>query len=136
MMARRSLWLVVMALVSASACADATGPAAADANGRWEGTLSHPSWDGGSLSLSLIDANGVVSGSYQLRLSRRAGSRAQVEQSSGQIHGSSANGRLTLIMERSRGEQWLLEGRLDGSSASGDWSANTTRVGGSFSVSR
>jgi hypothetical protein len=36
------------------------------------------------------------------------GGRACVEQSGGRIHGSSSNGQVNLVLERSDGEQWVL----------------------------
>jgi hypothetical protein len=129
--------MALLAVVGlASACADTSGPEAApDAGGTWEGTLTHPSYDGGALRLTLIDANGALSGSYRLILSKRVGGRASVEQSSGQVTGSSTGGRLRLLLPRSDGEQWLLDGVLTGSRAQGPWS--TARgVRGNFNVSR
>jgi len=136
MTAKRSLsMLMLVAAAAAGACTNPTGPDVADANGRWEGTLTHPAYDGGALSLSLVDANGAVSGSYRLILSRRVNGRALVEQSGGNVTGSSTGGRLTLSLARSRGDAWLLEGRLDGSHANGEWSTST-RITGTFDVSR
>lgn len=136
MTVRRSLWMVLVTVLAASACSDATGPEALDANGQWAGSFTHPAYDGGSLSMVLTDANGAVEGTYRLRLTRvGSNGRAFVEQSGGRIMGSSSNGRLTLRMLRSNGEEWLLEGRLGEASAQGDWS--TTRgVRGTFAVNR
>jgi hypothetical protein len=126
--------LAVVAL--ASACADTSGPEAApDAGGIWAGTLTHPSYDGGALTLTLVDANGAVTGSYRLTLSRRVGSRVSVEQSGGQLSGSSTNGRLRVLLQRSGGDQWLLDGALNGSRSQGAWT-NTRGVGGQFTVAR
>lgn len=127
---------MVLAAATTAACADSTGPEAdPDANGSWAGSMTHPAYDGGALSLQLTDANGAVEGTYRLILSKRVGGRAQVEQSSGRASGSSANGRLTLRLERSRGDEWLLEGRLDGSQADGEWS--TTRgIRGTWDIAR
>jgi hypothetical protein len=136
MLARRGFWLVLLAATMTGACSDTSGPdEQPDANGTWAGTLTHPAYDGGSLTLTLIDANGAVSGNYKLILSKRVGSRVGVEQSGGRITGSVANRKLTLMMERSDGDSWLLEGSLDNSTANGEWS-NSRRVRGSFAVNR
>jgi hypothetical protein len=137
MTARRSLSILMVVTATAmAACSDATGPESrADANGAWAGSMTHPSYDGGALSFNLTDANGAVEGTYRLILSKRVGGRVAVEQSGGRVSGSSANGRLTLRMERSGGDEWLLEARLDGSRATGEWSTEH-RVRGTFEVTR
>jgi hypothetical protein len=137
MHARRffSMTMVAVAMTMA-ACSDSTGPDAdPDANGAWAGSLTHPAYDGGALSLQLTDANGAVEGTYRLILSKRVGGRASVEQSGGLVTGSSANGRLTLRLQRVGGDEWLLEGRIDGSHADGDWST-TRAVRGTWDVTR
>jgi hypothetical protein len=123
-------------VVLASACADSTGPSTApDVGGRWKGTLTHPSYDGGALTLNMIDANGAVSGNYVLILSKRVGSRVSVEESRGPLNGSSTKGRLRLFLTRPGGDEWLLDGVTSGPRAQGDWTSER-RVQGSFSVSR
>lgn len=129
--------VVLLAVAVAAGCADATGPESdADVTGAWSGAFSHPSYDSGSLSMSLLDVNGEVSGTYRLRLVRSlANGRNYVQASGGQVTGSSANGRLNLRLSRTD-EDWLLEGRLSGANrANGEWS--TLRgVRGSFDIER
>lgn len=137
MRTRRNSWMALLAVVAlGSACTDTTGPEATlDAGGTWEGTLTHPSYDGGALTLTLVDANGTISGNYRLILAKRVGGRTMVEQSAGELSGSSTNGRLRLLLQRSDGEPWLLDGDLTDSRSHGDWS--TTRgVRGNFDVAR
>jgi hypothetical protein len=135
MWARRNISMVMLAVAMTAACSDLSGPdEQPNASGTWQGTLTHPSFDGGALTLTLIDGNGQISGSYKLVLSRRVGSRGYVEQSGGQVTGSSSDGRIWLSLKRSNGDEWLLEGALGRSSARGEWSSSS-RINGTFDVS-
>ncbi len=136
MRARRNLWMLVLAVAVTGACKDMSGPETEpDVSGTWQGTLSHPAYDGGALTLTLIDANGQVSGNYRLILSKRVGSRASVEQSGGELTGSAANGRVHLRLKRTGGDEWLLDGEVNGGRVQGEWS-NGVGVRGTFGVSR
>ena len=138
MRTRSRFWLALTALaVLTSACSDTTGPGAEpDAGGTWQGSLTHPSYDGGALTLTLIDANGTVTGTYRLILSMRVGSRVGVEQSGGNVSGSFANDRLRLLLQRTNGNQWMLDGEVNRSRAEGTWTSGVGAANGTFSVSR
>jgi hypothetical protein len=131
------LGTLLAAGVTSGACSDATGPEPVrDASGAWSGPFNHPAYDGGSLSMNLIDVRGTISGTYTLRLSRgsRDSGRVFVETSSGKVTGASGDGRLTLSLSRTDGE-WILAGRFTGqNSASGDWLLGN--VNGDFEIER
>jgi len=59
---------VILSFIACSEESDPMSPGLTNITGEWEGTLNHPGYDSGTLSLQLLQSNDNLSGSFTMRL--------------------------------------------------------------------
>ena len=127
--------LLVTVILSFIACteeSDPMSPGLTNITGEWEGTLNHPGYDSGTLSLQLLQSNDNLSGSFTMRLVKNN----NVQNYGGTITGakiSSNNYNLSLINSNFT---WICDLNLNLTTLSGDWESSTSSISGSLSVQK
>ncbi|HEX9739694.1 MAG TPA: hypothetical protein VGA29_02875 [Ignavibacteriaceae bacterium] len=127
--------LLVTVILSFIACteeSDPMSPGLTNITGEWEGTLNHPGYDSGTLSLQLLQSNDNLSGSFTMRLVKNN----NVQNYGGTITGakiSSNNYNLSLINSNFT---WICDLNLNSTTLSGDWESSTSTISGSLSVQK
>jgi len=127
--------LLVTVILSFIACteeSDPMSPGLTNITGEWEGTLNHPGYDSGTLSLQLLQSNDNLSGNFTMRLVKNN----NVQNYGGTITGakiSSNNYNLSLINSNFT---WICDLNLNSTTLSGDWESSTSTISGSLSVQK
>ena len=127
--------LLVTVILSFIACteeSDPMSPELSNITGEWEGTLNHPGYDSGTLSLQLLQSNDNLSGSFTMRLVKNN----NIQNYGGTITGakiSSNNYNLSLINSNFT---WICDLNLNSTTLSGDWESSTSTISGSLSVQK
>ena len=127
--------LLVTVILSFIACteeSDPMSPGLTNITGEWEGTLNHPGYDSGTLSLQLLQSNDNLSGSFTMRLVKNN----NVQNYGGTITGakiSSNNYNLSLVGSNFT---WICDLNLNSTTLSGDWESSTNSISGSLSVQK
>ena len=61
--------ILLVAVLSFSACSeDPVSPQLENISGKWDGQFNHPGYDGGSITLNVLENNSNLSGSFVMRL--------------------------------------------------------------------
>jgi len=127
--------LLTTIILSFAACSeenDPMSPELTNITGEWEGTLNHPGYDSGTLSLQLLQSNDNLSGSFTMRLVKNN----NIQNYGGTITGakiSSNNYNLSLINSNFT---WICDLNLNSTTLSGDWGSSTSSISGSLSVQK
>ena len=123
---------IILNFVACSEENDPMSPELSNITGEWEGTLNHPGYDSGTLSLQLLQSNDNLSGSFTMRLVKNN----NVQNYGGTITGakiSSNNYNLSLINSNFT---WICDLNLNSTTLSGDWESSTSTISGSLSVQK
>jgi hypothetical protein len=123
---------IILNFVACSEENDPMSPGLTNITGEWEGTLNHPGYDSGTLSLQLLQSNDNLSGSFTMRLVKNN----NVQNYGGTITGakiSSNNYNLSLINSNFT---WICDLNLNSTTLSGDWESSTSSISGSLSVQK
>jgi hypothetical protein len=123
---------IILNFVACSEENDPMSPGLTNITGEWEGTLNHPGYDSGTLSLQLLQSNDNLSGSFTMRLVKNN----NVQNYGGTITGakiSSNNYNLSLINSNFT---WICDLNLNSTTLSGDWESSTSTISGSLSVQK
>jgi hypothetical protein len=123
---------IILNFVACSEENDPMSPELSNITGEWEGTLNHPGYDSGTLSLQLLQSNDNLSGSFTMRLVKNN----NVQNYGGTITGakiSSNNYNLSLINSNFT---WICDLNLNSTTLSGDWESSTSSISGSLSVQK
>ena len=104
-------------------------------SGKWEGPITHPAYDGGTVRLSILDDNGSISGTFTMRLSKNN----FVQNYSGSVSGAKViSNNYSLQLEGSN-FTWICDLNLNSKSLtlSGDWESNqNSGIQGTVSVDK
>jgi hypothetical protein len=123
---------IILNFVACSEENDPMSPELSNITGEWEGTLNHPGYDSGTLSLQLLQSNDNLSGNFTMRLVKNN----NVQNYGGTITGakiSSNNYNLSLINSNFT---WICDLNLNSTTLSGDWESSTSTISGSLSVQK
>ena len=123
---------IVLSFVACSEESDPLSPELSNVSGKWDGTISHPAYDSGALTLQLLQSNDNLSGSFTMRLVKNN----NVQNYGGTITGakiSSNNYNLSLVGSNFT---WICDLNLNSTTLSGDWESSTSSLSGSLSVQK
>jgi hypothetical protein len=127
--------LISTAILSFGACSeenDPMSPEITNISGKWEGTIDHPGYDSGTLSLQLQQSEDNISGSFTMRLVKNNGVENYGGTLSGEKTGSN-NYSVTLI---GTNFTWISDLTLNSVTLSGNWESSNTSLSGSLSVQK
>jgi len=125
--------LLATIILSFGACSeDPVSPELTNVSGKWDGTINHPGYDSGTLTLQILQSNDNISGTFTMRLVKNN----SVQNYGGTITGakiSSNNYNLSLINSNFT---WICDLNLNSTTLSGDWESSTSSISGSLSVQK
>ncbi len=104
-------------------------------SGKWEGPITHPAYDGGTVKLSILDDNGSISGTFTMRLSKNN----FVQNYSGSVSGAKVSSNNYSLQLEGSNFTWICDLNLNSKSLtlSGDWESNqNSGIQGTVSVDK
>ena len=140
--AKRSLNTILMVTVlimislSLAACSKDSNPAGppeiTNISGKWEGQISHPAYDGGSISMTILQNDNNVSGSFRMRLVRGN----MVQQYGGTVAGAKISDQNYTLTLTGTDFTWICNMNLSSNTLSGDWESSRSSISGTISVEK
>ncbi len=123
---------LLMLIISLSACSkDPVSPQPSNISGSWEGSITHPAYTGGSLTLNILQTDNSISGTFRMRLVKGN----FVQQYSGTIDGAKTNENNFNIWLKGTNFTWMSELNLNSNTLKGNWSSTTVNgIKGTISV--
>jgi hypothetical protein len=131
--------ILIMLVINFSACSeDPVTPELENISGKWEGPFEHPGYDGGSVTLNIIDNDGNLSGSFTMRLVRVNGTRNFVQTYGGTITGSKVSNNNYLVNLEGPDFMWVCDLDLNSKNVTlnGDWESSQSSLSGTMSTTK
>lgn len=126
--------LIIMSL-SLAACSKDSNPAAPEItniSGKWEGQISHPAYDGGSISMTVLQNDNNISGSFRMTLVRGN----MVQQYGGTVAGAKISDQNYTLTLTGSNFTWICNMNLSSNTLSGSWESSRSSISGTISVEK
>jgi len=134
--------LVILAILllamNFTACSeDPVTPELENISGKWEGPIEHPGYDGGAITLNILDNDGNLSGSFTMRLVK-TGNHNQVTNYGGSITGAKVSNNNYVLNLEGSGFTWICNLNLSSKDVtlSGSWESSQTSISGTLSTTK
>lgn len=127
--------LLSTAILSFGACSeenDPMSPEITNISGKWDGTIEHPGYDSGTLSLQILQNDDNISGSFTMRLVKNNG----VENYGGTLSGAKTGNNKYSISLTGTNFTWISDLALNSVTLSGGWESSSNSLSGSLSVQK
>ena len=123
---------IILSFVACSEENDPMSPELTNITGKWEGTLNHPGYDSGTLTLQIIQSNDNISGDYTMRLVKNN----NVQNYSGTLSGAKTGNNNYSITMTVTTTTWICSLTLNSVTLSGRWESSSTSLSGTLSVQK
>lgn len=130
-----NIGLLSMAILSFGACSedsDPMSPELTNVTGKWDGTITHPSYDSGTITLQILQNDDNISGSYTMRFVKSNGA----ENYAGSLSGAKTGNNKYSIILTGINFSWISDLTLNSLTLSGDWESSSNSLSGSLSVQK
>jgi hypothetical protein len=127
--------LLSTAILSFGACSeesDPMSPELTNVTGKWDGTINHPGFDSGTISLQILQYDDNISGSFAMRLVKSNGA----ENYGGTITGAKINSNNYNLSLVGLNFTWICDLKLNSTTLSGGWESSSSPLSGSLSVQK
>ena len=127
--------LLSTAILSFGACSeesDPISPKITNITGKWDGTIDHPAYDSGTLSLQILQNDDNISGSFTMRLVKNNG----VENYGGTLSGAKTGNNKYSITLTGTNFTWISDLTLNSVTLSGGWESSSRPISGTLSVNK
>ena len=130
--------LAILALNFSACSEDPMTPEIENISGKWEGSLEHPGYDGGSVKLNILDNDGNLSGSFTMRLVRVYENRNFVQTYGGTITGAKVSNNNYMLNLEGSSFTWICNLDLNSKdlTLSGSWESSQTSISGTMSTTK
>jgi hypothetical protein len=120
-------------ILSFGACSeDPVSPELTNVSGEWDGTISHPGYDSGTITIQILQSDDNMSGSFTMRLVKNN----SVQNYSGTLDGSKISNKNYNLWLIGSNFTWICDLNLNSTTLSGDWESSTSSISGSLSVQK
>jgi len=123
---------VILSFFACSEENDLMSPELTNITGKWEGTLSHPGYDFGMLTLQILQADESISGSFTLILKKDN----RVSNYGGSISGAKTGLNNYSISLINTNFTWISSLSQSSSTLSGIWESMSNSLSGSLSIQK
>lgn len=127
--------LLTTAILSFSACSeenDPMSPEITNISGKWDGTIDHPGYDSGTISLQILQNDDNITGSYTMRFVKNNGA----ENYGGTLSGAKTGNNKYSITITGINFTWICDLTLNSVTLSGSWESSSNSLSGSLSVQK
>ena len=131
--------VLLMLALNFSACSeDPVTPELENISGKWEGPFQHPAYDGGSVTLNILDNDGNLSGSFTMRLVKVYENRNFVQTYGGTITGAKVSNNNYVLNLEGPNFTWVCDLDLNSKNVtlSGDWESTQSSLSGTVSTTK
>ena len=125
---------LLTAIINFTACSEENPVSTQIENisGKWNGSLSHPGYDSGTISLNILQNNNNLSGTFTMRLVKNNG----VQNYSGTIAGAKTSDKNFSLSLIGSNFTWISDLNLNSTILSGDWESSGSSLSGTLSVQK
>lgn len=125
---------VLLAVISFTACSEEpTSPELENISGLWDGSLNHPGYDSGTISLNVLESSNNLSGTFTMRLNKNN----SVQNYSGTIAGAKTSAKNYSVSLIGSNFNWVCTVNLNSSTLNGNWESTTNSgLSGTLSVQK
>jgi hypothetical protein len=127
--------LLSTAILSFGACSeesDPMSPEITNISGKWDGTIDHPGYDSGTLSLQILQNDDNIGGCFTMRLVKNNG----VENYGGALSGAKTGNNKYSITLTGTNFTWISDLALNSVTLSGGWESASNGPSGTLSVQK
>jgi hypothetical protein len=127
--------LLSTAILSFGACSeesDPVSPEITNITGKWDGTIDHPGYDSGTLSLQILQNDDNISGSFTMRLVKSNGA----ENYGGTLSGAKTGSSKYSVTLTGTNFTWISDLTLNSVTLSGGWESSRNSLSGTLSVNK
>lgn len=127
--------LLSTAILTFGACSeesDPVSPEITNITGKWDGTIDHPGYDSGTLSLQILQNDDNISGSFTMRLVKSNGA----ENYGGTLSGAKTGNNNYSISLTGTNFTWISNLTLNSVTLSGNWESSSNSLSGSLLVQK
>ena len=126
--------VLLLLAINFSACSedDPVSPQLENISGKWDGTINHPGYDSGTITINILQSDNNLSGSFTMRLVKNNA----VSNYSGTIEGAKTSNRNFSLSLIGSNFTWISDLNLNSTTLSGDWESATSSLSGSLSVQK
>lgn len=127
--------LLSTAILTFGACSeesDPVSPEITNITGKWDGTIDHPGYDSGTLSLQILQNDDNISGSFTMRLVKSNGA----ENYGGTLSGAKTGNNKYSISLTGTNFTWISNLTLNSVTLSGNWESSSNSLSGSLLVQK
>lgn len=123
---------VILSFAACSEESDPMSPEITNISGKWDGTIDHPGYDSGTLSLQILQNDDNISGSFTMRFVKNNG----VENYGGTLSGAKTGNSNYSITITGTNFTWISDLTLNSVTLSGGWESSANSLSGSLSVQK
>lgn len=127
--------LLSTAILTFGACSeenDPISPEITNISGKWDGTIDHPGYESGTISLQILQNDDNISGSFSMRLVKSNGA----ENYGGTLSGAKTGSNKYSITLTGTNFTWISDLTLNSVTLNGGWESSSTSLSGSLSVQK
>jgi hypothetical protein len=126
--------LIILAINFFACSEDPVTPELENVSGKWEGSFEHPGYDGGAITLNILDNDGNLSGSFTMRLVKGN----QVQNYGGPIAGAKVKDKNYSLNLDGPNFMWICDLNLNSKNVtlSGDWKSSQSSLSGAMSTTK
>ena len=127
--------LIVTTILSFAACSEESDPIQPEIinlSGKWSGSLDHPGYDFGSLTLQILQSDNSISGSFTLILKKDN----RVSNYGGSLSGAKTSANDYTISLINSNFTWICSLSQNSNSLDGIWESTFNSLSGSVSVQK
>jgi len=130
--------LIVLAINFSACSEDPVTPELENVSGKWEGAFEHPGYDGGAITLNILDNDGNLSGTFTMQLVRVYGTRNYVQNYGGTISGAKVKDKNYSLNLDGPNFMWVCDLNLNSKNVtlSGDWESSQSSLSGTMSTTK
>jgi hypothetical protein len=126
---------MILAAILFTACSEEDNPMSTELTnitGKWDGSLNHPGYDSGTLSLQILQNNDNITGDFTMRLVKNNG----VQNYSGSLSGAKTGNNNYSITLTGTNFTWISDLTIQSVTLSGGWESSGNSLSGSLSVQK
>jgi len=124
---------VILSFAACSEESDPLSPELTNVSGKWDGTIIHPGYDSGTLTLQILQSNDNLSGSFTMKLVKNN----NVQNYGGTIIGAKISSNKYNLSLVGSNFTWISDLNLNSTTLSGNWeSSDNYGISGSLSVNK
>jgi hypothetical protein len=126
--------LIILAINFSACSEDPVTPELENVSGKWEGSFEHPGYDGGAITINILDNDGNLSGSFTMRLVKGN----QVQNYGGTIAGAKVKDKNYSLNLDGPNFMWICDLNLNSKNVtlSGDWKSSQSSLSGAMSTTK